>query len=203
LNFPLIEPGIQLKIINAPFNTEFGDFRLVAFYAEHLKETIVALVHGTSGNDATALVRIHSQCLTSEALHSLRCDCGEQLKRALELIAEAEYGILIYQLQEGRGIGLMNKLRAYELQDQGLDTVDANLRLGFHADLRTYDLCAAMLKHLGAERIRLLSNNPAKICGLEEHNIRVVEHVPIHVEASPWSEKYIRTKRERLGHLTG
>jgi 3,4-dihydroxy 2-butanone 4-phosphate synthase / GTP cyclohydrolase II len=198
-----VEPVTQFKIINAPFSTEFGDFRLVAFYAEQRNEAIMALVRGAGGNDATALVRIHSQCLTGEALHSLRCDCGQQLKRALELIAASAYGILIYQLQEGRGIGLMNKLRAYELQDQGLDTVDANLKLGFEADLRTYDLCAAMLKHLGAERIRLLSNNPAKICGLEKHNIRVVERISMPVQSSPSSERYIRTKRERLGHLIG
>jgi GTP cyclohydrolase II len=198
-----METGIELKIVSAPFGTEFGDFRLVAYYAEQVDETIVALIHGAPGNDGTALVRIHSQCVTGEVLHSLRCDCGAQLKLALARITEAEYGILIYQLQEGRGIGLMNKIRAYELQDQGLDTVDANLTLGFHADLRSYDLCADLLKHLGVDRVRLLSNNPDKICGLEKHNIRVVERVPIHVPASPSSERYIRTKRERLGHLTG
>jgi 3,4-dihydroxy 2-butanone 4-phosphate synthase/GTP cyclohydrolase II len=196
-----MKSAMQLEVVNPHFVTPFGEFRLIASYVEHTREPIFALVRG--GGDSAPLVRIHSQCLTGDVFRSLRCDCGLQLGRALELIGAAEYGILIYQMQEGRGIGLMNKLRAYELQDQGLDTVDANLQLGFLADHRTYGVCAAVLQHLGAERIRLLSNNPGKIEGLEANQIRVVERIPLHFAPSSESERYIRTKQARLGHLFG
>jgi 3,4-dihydroxy 2-butanone 4-phosphate synthase/GTP cyclohydrolase II len=193
--------AMQFEVVNAHLVTPYGEFRLIASYVEHTCEPIFALVHG--GGDSAPLVRIHSQCLTGDVFRSLRCDCGLQLGRALELIGAAEYGILIYQMQEGRGIGLMNKLRAYELQDQGLDTVDANLQLGFLADHRTYGVCAAVLQYLGAGRIRLLSNNPGKIEGLESNHIHVVERIPLHFAPSSESERYIRTKQERLGHLFG
>ncbi len=196
-----MKSALQFEVVNAHLSTPFGEFSLIASYAEQDREPIFALVHG-AGNSAP-IVRIHSQCLTGDVFRSLRCDCGLQLERALELIGLSEFGILIYQMQEGRGIGLMNKLRAYELQDQGLDTVDANLQLGFLADQRTYGFCAAVLKHLGAEQVRLLSNNPSKVQGLESNHIRVVERIPLHFEPSSESERYIRTKQERLGHLFG
>lgn len=198
-----MEIVMQFAVINAHFATPFGDFRLIASYAEQMCEPVFTLVHGSDGSNLIPMVRIHSQCLTGDVFRSLRCDCGLQLERALELIGSSEYGILIYQMQEGRGIGLMNKLRAYELQDQGLDTVDANLKLGFHPDQRTYEICAAVLRYLGAERVRVLSNNPGKIRGLEANNIRVVERIPLHFAPSSESERYIRTKQERLGHLFG
>ena len=196
-----MKSAMQFEVVNAHLSTPVGEFRLIASYVEHTREPIFTLVHG--GGDSTPLVRIHSQCLTGDVFRSLRCDCGLQLGRALELIGEADYGILIYQMQEGRGIGLLNKLRAYELQDQGLDTVEANLRLGFLADHRTYTICAAALQYLGVERIRLLSNNPGKIDGMESNGIRVVERIPLQFQPSIESERYIRTKQTKLGHLFG
>jgi len=158
-------------------------------------------VYGTLPFEEPAVVRIHSQCLTGDAFGSLRCDCGEQLERALEHIRSLQEGVLIYQMQEGRGIGLMNKLRAYELQDGGLDTVDANLKLGFQADQRSYHVCAAVLTYFGIVRVRLLSNNPAKIQGLQCKGIDVVERIPLLSTPTPTSDRYLQTKRDRLGHL--
>ncbi len=147
------------------------------------------------------LVRIHSQCLTGDVFHSLRCDCRAQLEIALEAIAREGRGLLIYEHQEGRGIGLMNKLRAYELQDHGADTVEANEQLGFEADLRAYGMPPAILKHLGVRAVRLMSNNPEKIQALEQAGIRVVERIPCIAEPMGSTENYLRTKREKLGHL--
>jgi len=147
------------------------------------------------------LVRIHSQCLTGDVFGSLRCDCRQQLEMALGMIAEEEAGILIYEQQEGRGIGLMPKLQAYELQDSGLDTVEANEKLGFKADHREFALPAEMLKALGVKKVRLLSNNPEKVAALERAGIEVVERVPCEVEPSEHAEEYLRTKKEKMGHL--
>jgi GTP cyclohydrolase II len=147
------------------------------------------------------LVRIHSQCLTGDVFHSLRCDCRAQLELSLARIAEEERGLLIYEHQEGRGIGLLNKLRAYELQDQGADTVEANERLGFQADHRNYELPADILHYFGVRQVRLLSNNPEKIAALERAGIRVAERVPCVVEPTDTTETYLRTKKEKLGHL--
>jgi GTP cyclohydrolase II len=152
-------------------------------------------------HSAPPLVRIHSQCLTGDVFHSLRCDCGQQLEMALSQIAEEGAGVLIYEQQEGRGIGLMAKLQAYELQDSGLDTVEANERLGFKADYREFTLPAEMLKSLGITQVRLLSNNPDKVEALERAGIKVVERVPCEVEASPHAEEYLRTKKEKMGHI--
>jgi GTP cyclohydrolase II len=146
-------------------------------------------------------VRIHSQCLTGDVFHSLRCDCGQQLELALSRMSDEGAGILIYEQQEGRGIGLMAKLQAYELQDAGLDTVEANERLGFKADYREFALPAEILKALGVARVRLLSNNPDKVEALERAGVRVVERVPCEVAASPHAEEYLKTKREKLGHI--
>ena len=150
---------------------------------------------------APPLVRIHSQCLTGDVFHSLRCDCRQQLELSLSMIADEGAGILIYELQEGRGIGLMAKLQAYELQDDGLDTVEANERLGFKNDYRDFALPAGILKALGVTRVRLLSNNPEKVNALERAGVQVVERVPCEVTPSPHAEEYLKTKKEKLGHL--
>ncbi len=189
------------KVPRVNFPTRFGNFEILGFENELDGEQAVALVKGDLDESGVPLVRIHSQCFTGDTLHSLRCDCGDQLEHALERIAREAPGILIYQMQEGRGIGLVNKLRAYALQDQGIDTVDANLRLGFEADERTYGFCAEILKFLRVLSVRLLSINPDKIRGLETSGIRVIERVPLVVQSSSLCSGYLKTKKERMGHL--
>jgi 3,4-dihydroxy 2-butanone 4-phosphate synthase / GTP cyclohydrolase II len=189
------------KVAETSLPTPFGTFRLLAFESKDKSDSVVALVMGTVTNDDAALLRIHSQCLTGDVFASGRCDCGEQLHFALETIGDRGAGILIYQLQEGRGIGLMNKILAYELQDSGHDTVEANQHLGFKADHRNYELCAAVLHHLGVSRVRLMSNNPHKIDSLESAGIKVTERIPIEIPPSNGTEKYLKTKKAKLGHL--
>ncbi len=186
---------------HAQLPTRFGNFDIYGFENPEDGEEAVALVKGNLSSDSIPLVRIHSQCLTGDVLHSLRCDCGDQLEQALTKIHGSGCGVLVYQMQEGRGIGLINKLYAYELQDRGIDTVDANVKLGFEADQRSYAFCADILKYFGLTRIRLLSNNPDKIRGLEEQGIEVAERVPLVVKPSAISEKYLKTKKEKMGHL--
>src|SRR5262247_3985615 len=181
--------------------TPFGTFQLFGFESQDKSDNVLALVMGKPDAEAAPLVRIHSQCLTGDVFGSERCDCGQQLELALKRISNHGTGILIYQLQEGRGIGLMNKLLAYELQDSGHDTVEANHHLGFEADHRTYELCADALRHLGVSRVRLMSNNPHKFDSLESAGIRVVERVPIEIPPSDGTEKYLKTKKTKLGHL--
>lgn len=186
----------------ADFPTRWGKFRIFGFqgrFGERTEEA-VALVMGDV-QSATPLVRIHSQCLTGDVFGSLRCDCRQQLELALAMIAEAGAGVLIYEQQEGRGIGLMAKLQAYELQDTGLDTVEANEKLGFKADQREFALPAEILKALGVSAVRLLSNNPDKVKALERGGIKVVERVPCEVAPSAYAEEYLKTKKEKLGHL--
>ena len=191
---------------SADFPTRWGKFRIYGFAgassngATGTREEAVALVMG----DVTSkppLVRVHSQCLTGDVFGSLRCDCRQQLEMALSMIAEEGAGVLIYEQKEGRGIGLMAKLQAYELQDAGLDTVEANERLGFKADHRDFTLPGEMLKALGIRQVRLLSNNPDKVAALEQAGVQVVERVPCEVNASPQAEDYLKTKKEKLGHL--
>ena len=189
------------RIAEANLPTELGNFRVVGFRHLDTGEEIVALVKGQPSNTTPVLIRIHSQCLTGDVFHSIKCDCGRQLQQAMELIEQEGRGAIIYQLQEGRGIGLMNKIRAYALQDQGQDTVEANLSLGFDADLRDYEVCAEVIKQLGIGAVRLLSNNPDKIEGLRSAGVEVVERVSIEVEADQTSIGYLKTKREKLGHL--
>lgn len=193
------------KIAEADFPSRFGQFRIFGFEASKLgaeMDEAVALKLGTLSPEAGApLVRIHSQCLTGDVFHSLRCDCRAQLELALDQIVAEGRGLLIYENQEGRGIGLMNKLRAYELQDNGQDTVEANESLGFKADLRDYAMPAAILKWFGIDQVRLLSNNPDKIAALESAGIRVVERAPIIVPPLATTAQYLRTKKEKLGHL--
>jgi GTP cyclohydrolase II len=194
------------QVASADFPTRWGQFRILGFEGvsgegdERHTEGAVALVMGDI-SEAPLLVRIHSQCLTGDVFGSLRCDCRQQLEMALSMIAGEGRGVLIYEQQEGRGIGLMAKLQAYELQDAGLDTVEANERLGFKADQRGFNLPAKILKVLGATRVRLLSNNPDKVAALERAGVEVVERVPCEVEPTPHAEDYLKTKKEKLGHL--
>jgi len=195
------------QVASADFPTRWGQFRIFGFEGTladarnaSKKEEAVALVMGNV-RDAAPLVRVHSQCLTGDVFGSLRCDCRDQLEMALSLISEAGTGILIYEQQEGRGIGLMAKLQAYELQDSGLDTVEANEKLGFKADHREFALPAEILKALGVTRVRLLSNNPDKVAALERGGVKVVERVPCEVAPTEHAEEYLKTKKEKLGHL--
>jgi GTP cyclohydrolase II len=186
---------------HATLPTKFGKFSIYGFEGRGPQEEAVALVRGNLKGRVAPLVRVHSQCLTGDVLTSLRCDCRAQLELSLKKISEAPSGILLYLPQEGRGIGLMNKLRAYELQDGGMDTVEANVSLGFAADAREYEFPAKILKKLGATRIRLLSNNPDKINQLESAGIRVVERVPCQPRLSKISRAYLQTKKRKMGHL--
>ena len=188
-------------VAQANLPTRYGRFRIYGFQGSEPQEEAIALVRGNLNGKNVPLVRVHSQCLTGDVLASLRCDCRAQLELSLKKIGQAPSGILLYLPQEGRGIGLMNKLRAYELQDNGMDTVEANETLGFAADARDYDFSAQILKKLGAIRIRLLSNNPEKVRQLEKSGIRVVERVPCQPRVSKISRAYLKTKKRKMGHL--
>ncbi len=180
--------------------TAYGDFTAVAFRERLTGKHHVALVKGDVDGAEDVLVRVHSECLTGDVFHSLRCDCGEQLEQALSRIASEERGVLLYMAQEGRGIGLLNKLRAYELQENGLDTVEANLELGFQPDMRDYGIGNQILADLGLSTIRILTNNPKKITGIEGFGLEVVEQVPIETAPTPQNVRYLATKRDKLGH---
>ena len=192
-----------LKVAEADFPTQFGLFRIYGFKGESdgRVEEAVALVMGDIRSGQPPLVRIHSQCLTGDVFHSLRCDCRAQLEIALHAVAQEGRGLIIYELQEGRGIGLLNKLRAYELQDQGADTVEANQQLGFDTDLRNYELPGGILRYFGVPAVRLLSNNPEKVEAVERAGIAVTERVPCVAEVVGSRAGYLRTKKEKLGHL--
>lgn len=197
-------PAIYVsKLAEADFPTRFGQFRICGFSSANgsASETAVVLVRGKPRPGRVPLVRLHSQCLTGDVFASLRCDCREQLEMALAQVGASDYGFIIYEPQEGRGIGLMNKLQAYELQDNGSDTVEANRQLGFEADMRQYTLAAGILQHYGVKSVRLLSNNPDKIQALESSGITVQERVPIEASPNRASERYLKTKREKMGHL--
>ena len=188
------------RVATAALPTEHGQFRVSAFESGLDKETHVALVKGDIGNGENVMVRVHSRCLTGDVFHSSRCDCGAQLDAAMTRIEQEGRGVLLYLNQEGRGIGMANKIRAYELQEQGLDTVEANERLGFKADQRDYRIGVQILKDLGVRTMRLLSNNPRKLVGLEGYGLSVVEWLPLEIAPSEHSARYLRTKRDKLGH---
>ena len=191
------------KVAEADFPTQYGHFRIHGFegQAGERIEEAVALSMGRLAGDPAPLVRIHSQCLTGDVFHSLRCDCRAQLEIAIESIAQEGRGLLVYEHQEGRGIGLLNKLRAYELQDHGADTVEANEQLGFEPDLRSYELPAAVIRYFGLKSVRLNSNNPEKVQAVENAGVEVVERVPCLAAVLDTREAYLRAKKEKMGHL--
>ncbi len=191
------------RLVSTELPTRFGPFQLIVYEDKIEGYAHLALVKGEVAGKERVLVRVHSQCLTGDVLHSLRCDCGEQLYRAMAMIAKEGCGVLLYMRQEGRGIGITNKIRAYALQDKGLDTVDANLALGFAPDLRDYGIGAQILCDLGLSSIRLMTNNPRKVVGLAGYGLKIVERVPIIVKPNRRNIKYLVTKRDRLGHLLG
>jgi len=189
------------RVVETALPTEYGDFRAIGFRSLVDDKHHVAMVKGEVEGREDVLVRVHSECLTGDVFHSLRCDCGQQLEDALRKIEEAGSGVLLYLAQEGRGIGLLNKLRAYKLQEQGFDTVDANLQLGLPADLRDYGIGAQILVDLGLSSIRILTNNPKKIIGLEGYGLTVTDQVPIEHQPTAHNKEYLRAKKERMGHL--
>lgn len=189
------------RVSAANLPTEFGDFKIAGYRSRATGEEFVALFKGELRPEVPTLVRIHSQCLTGDVFASRKCDCGPQLHRALELIEREGRGAVVYQLQEGRGIGIINKIRAYALQDEGADTVEANERLGLAVDLREYRQCAEILFDLGLCKVRLMSNNPLKLRALEDAGFRVVERVALEVEPADAAVHYLRTKKQKLGHL--
>ena len=189
------------NVPKAKLPTRYGAFTIYGFRDSESGEEAVALVVGNPQPETLSLVRIHSQCLTGDVFASGRCDCGDQLHTALRLISESGLGVLVYQQQEGRGIGLINKIHAYELQDRGLDTVSANERLGFKPDEREYRMPAEILKYIGARRIRLLSNNPEKVQGLQKEGILVEQRIPLEITPNSSTRDYLKTKKRKLGHL--
>lgn len=189
------------RVATANLPTQIGEFKIAGYRSLNSNEEFVALFKGEMQKNVPTLVRIHSQCLTGDVFGSVKCDCGLQLKKAMELIEQAGRGAIVYQQQEGRGIGIINKIRAYALQDQGADTVEANEELGFAVDAREYQQCAEILFDLGLCQVRVMSNNPDKIQALEKAGLKVVERVPIDVETKQPAAHYLRTKREKLGHL--
>lgn len=208
-------PLQQTMTANSQDNQDFGmqfvtscdlpmpwaTFQLHAFVEHSTGKEHLALVLGNVSNGLPVLARVHSECLTGDALFSQRCDCGPQLQAALQSIAKEGRGVLLYLRQEGRGIGLLNKIRAYQLQQEGADTVEANHHLGFEADLRNYNICLPMLRHLQIQSLRLMTNNPRKIAALEQHGIQVSERVPLIIQANPHNQYYLNTKASKLGHL--
>jgi len=201
IRYRLNKEQLVTAVAKAKLPTEFGDFMLQVFANTVDGKEHVALVKGTWNEDEPILVRVHSECLTGDIFHSLRCDCGPQLSAALSMIQEAEKGVLLYMRQEGRGIGLVNKVKAYSLQEQGLDTVEANVQLGFQPDPRDYGIGAQILASLGVRKMKLLTNNPTKRVGLESYGLEVVERVPIEMQPNSVNRDYLETKKVKMGHL--
>lgn len=191
----LVEKGVE---VNMP--TQYGHFRLIPFLQKSTGQEHIALIKGELNNDEPVLVRVHSSCITGDIFGSLRCECGEQLHKAMRMIEEEGRGVVVYLNQEGRGIGLMEKMKAYKLQENGLDTVDANLHLGHNADERDYGVGAQILRQIGVTKMRLMTNNPVKRVGLEAYGLEVTENIPIEITPNPYNEFYMKTKKERMGH---
>lgn len=189
------------QVANAKLPTEFGEFRIAGYRSLISDEEFVAIYKGKMDGDTPTLVRIHSQCLTGDVFGSIKCDCGPQLRTAMRMIETEERGAIVYQQQEGRGIGILNKIRAYALQDEGADTVEANEELGFAVDARDYQQCAEILFDLGLCKVKVISNNPDKLAALERAGLTIVERIPIEIDAQEPAAHYLRTKREKLGHL--
>ena len=188
-----------VSVVEMP--TKYGNFKAHCYINKLNGEHHVALVMGDLNNGNDVLCRVHSECLTGDAFGSLRCDCGQQLDKAMKMIAENGSGVLLYMRQEGRGIGLVNKLKAYHLQDNGMDTLDANLALGFQGDLREYYIGAQILRDLGIKSLHLLTNNPDKVYQLEDYGMKISSRVPIEIEANPYDSFYLKTKKDRMGHI--
>jgi 3,4-dihydroxy 2-butanone 4-phosphate synthase/GTP cyclohydrolase II len=196
-----VETGSVERVAVANLPTDWGDFRVAAYRSVTSDEEFVALFKGELRRDVPTLVRIHSQCLTGDVFGSTKCDCGRQLHQTMQMINQEGRGAIVYQQQEGRGIGIVNKIRAYALQDQGADTVEANVRLGLEVDLREYKQCAEILYDLGLCNVKVISNNPLKLRALEEAGLKIVERISIEVDATENAAGYLRTKKEKLGHL--
>jgi 3,4-dihydroxy 2-butanone 4-phosphate synthase/GTP cyclohydrolase II len=200
IEYRLKNDSLIEEVVHVDMPTERGEFKLHAFKVKETNQEHLALVKGTWDTEEPILVRVHSSCITGDVFGSCRCDCGPQLEKAMELIEKEGKGVIVYMNQEGRGIGLLNKLKAYKLQEEGLDTVEANLRLGFKSDERDYGIGAQILRSLGVNKMRLMSNNPTKRTGLVGYGLEVVENVPIEVESNIHNESYLRTKRDKMGH---
>lgn len=197
----LVKTATVERVAEARLPTEFGKFRIVGYRSLNSNEEFVALTLGELQGDWPTLVRIHSQCMTGDVFGSLKCDCGRQLVAAMDMIAREGYGAIVYQQQEGRGIGIINKIRAYALQDEGADTIEANQRLGLEVDLRQYQQCAEIFADLGLRQVRVMSNNPAKIRALQHSGLEVTERVALEIPPTAAALHYLRTKKERMGHL--
>jgi 3,4-dihydroxy 2-butanone 4-phosphate synthase/GTP cyclohydrolase II len=191
-----VEPGVEVEM-----PTAYGHFKLIPFRQKSNGLEHIALIKGDISKDEPVLVRVHSSCATGDIFGSLRCECGEQLHKAMRAVEKEGKGVIVYLNQEGRGIGLMEKMKAYKLQENGLDTVEANIHLGHQADERDYGIGAQILRYLGVSKMRLLTNNPVKRVGLEAYGLTVTENVPIEVEPNPYNEFYMKTKKEKMGHL--
>jgi 3,4-dihydroxy 2-butanone 4-phosphate synthase / GTP cyclohydrolase II len=200
IEYRLKRDSLIEEIVRVDLPTKYGHFKLIAFQEKNTTNEHLALIKGEWEKDEPVLVRVHSSCFTGDILGSLRCDCGEQLHTAMKMVEKQGRGAILYMSQEGRGIGLLNKLKAYRLQEQGMDTVEANLHLGFQMDQRDYGVGAQMLRHLGITKLRLISNNPKKRVGLIGYGLEIVENVPIPIDPNPHNEKYLHTKRDKLGH---
>lgn len=200
IEFRIKSDSLIEEVVRVDMPTLYGDFKLVAFREKNSSSEHLALLKGEWEKDEPVLVRVHSSCFTGDILGSLRCDCGDQLHKAMQMVEKEGKGAILYMNQEGRGIGLLNKLKAYRLQEEGMDTVEANLHLGFQMDQRDYGIGAQMLRYLGITKLRLMSNNPKKRVGLIGYGLEIVENIPIVTSPNPHNEKYLQTKRDKLGH---
>ncbi len=189
------------RVAEAKLPTGMGDFRLIGYRSLISDEEFVVIARGSFQPDVPAFVRIHSQCLTGDVFGSIKCDCGQQLRKTMKLIADENCGAIVYQQQEGRGIGIINRIRAYQLQDEGADTIEANQQLGLPVDMRSYDQCAEILADLGLKRVRMISNNPEKLNAIRRRGLKIVERVPLEIKFYRTLARYLRTKREVMGHL--